>query len=211
MEIGGKISRRDAGFTLIELLISIAILSIIMLGLQQVLTTSISAYSDTRQKQDLLADARMAMERIVMYVQATDEIAAPLDAAGVEVLTVSERLLDLYDNASHAYAIDGDNKLDADNDADGLVNEDETTPDPPDYITYSLDKSDADNWKLMEQIPDYSTATLSDFKADAVVCEHVTEFTCKRFSSTLVGIKLTLNQGTETVSLTTRAKAHLIE
>lgn len=207
----GKRIGQAAGFTLIELLISIAILSIIMLGFQQVLTTAISAYSDTRQKQDLLADARMALERMVMYVQATDEIAAPLDAAGVEVLTVSERVLDIYNNASHAYAMDGDDKLDADNDGDGLVNEDETTPDPPDYITYSLDKSDADNWKLIEQMPDYGTADTSDFRADAVVCEHVTEFTTKRLASTLVEIKLTLNNGTETVSLTTRARARLIE
>ena len=89
MEIGGKISRRDAGFTLIELLISIAILSIIMLGLQQVLTTSISAYSDTRQKQDLLADARMAMERIVMYVQATDEIATTVRELLKSLVTIA--------------------------------------------------------------------------------------------------------------------------
>lgn len=216
MEIGGKISRRAAGFTLLELLISIAILSIIMLGFQQVLTTSISAYSDTRQKQDLLADARMTMERMVMYVQATDEIVRPSDAVGVEVLQVSERVLNIYDNTTHAYTIDADGKLgdeylDADNDSNNLVNDDATL-DPPDYITYTLDKSDADNWKLTEQMPDYSTDDKADFKEPmAVLCEHVEKFECKRLSSTLVEITLKLNNGTETISLTTRARARLIE
>lgn len=208
-------NRPAPGFTLLELLIGIAILGIIMLGLTQVIATAISAYDDTRQKQDLLAEARMAMERMVMFVQASDEITSPVDASGVGVLTLSERVLDLYDNTTHAYTIDADGKpgddlLDADNDGNELVNDD-ATDDPPDYITYELNKDDDDNWKLTEKMPDYSTGNLTDFKDEAVICEHVTGFTCKRLATSLVEITLELTDETETVSLTTRARARLLE
>ncbi|MCK4389749.1 MAG: prepilin-type N-terminal cleavage/methylation domain-containing protein [Desulfobacterales bacterium] len=201
--------KTNSGLTLLELLITTAILGIIMIGLHQVMGTALSAYDSTKEKQDLLAQARFAMERMVMFVQETDYILKP-DDVYQEILKASERALDTYNNGDHSYNIDGDGTLDADNDSDGLVNDDETD-DPKDMITFDLDKTDPGNWKLQEQMPDYSTPALDDFMANNVICEHVTAFKCSRLSFNLVEIELTLNNGNSEVSLKTRVKARLIE
>ena len=193
------------GFTLLELLISIAILSIIMLGLQQVMGTALSAHRQTTEKTELLAQARYAMERMVMFVQETDQI----DVPAVDKLAVSERLLDTYDNDLHTYLFDGDGYLDADNDHNGLVNEG-TLEDPPDLITFDLDKTDGNNWKLMEEMPDYSTSDLYDPKEKKVLCEHVTAFQCSLLAPNLVEILLTLSDGEHDVSLKTRARGFYV-
>ena len=203
--------KNNSGLTLFELLISTAILGILMMGLHQALGTAISAYGNTKNKQELLAQARYTMERMVMFVNETDYIWKP-DDVDQEILKVSERVLDTYINATHVYDIDGDEPplLDADNDSNGLVNDDDTN-DPPDSITFDLDKTDASNWKLMEQRPDYSTSALDDFMAKEVICEHVSTFNCSHLSMNLVEIELTLNNGKSEVSLKTRARARLIE
>jgi prepilin-type N-terminal cleavage/methylation domain-containing protein len=197
--------RNNRAFTLIELLVSIAILAIIMTGLYQALATSMAAYDTTKDKQELLAQARNALERMAMFVRETDEISKP-DDINQEVLKISDRVLDNYDNATHAYKVDGDGFLDADNDSDGLANE--GGGDPVDPITFDLDKTDADNWKLVEQMPDYSTA---DLRAKEVLCEHVTAFTCSRLATNLVEIELSLNNSKSEVTLKTRIKMRLSE
>jgi len=197
-----------SGVTLLELVMSLAILGIIAVGLQQVISTATSTYNDTRDKQELLAEARYAMGRMVMFVQETDAIQKPDDVSNEEVLIVSERVLDTYENTTHAYDEDGDGFLDADNDGDGLINED--GGDPPDWITFDLDKSNASNWKLREEMPDYSTVALADAMAKKVLCEHVTAFQCNLLAKNLVEITLTLSHGKSEVSLTSRVKAKLI-
>ena len=210
MRITGKVARLhslcksfsmndSSGFTLLELLISIAILSMIMLGLHQVMGTALSAHRQTTEKSELLAQARYAMERMVMFVQETDQI----DLPSVDKLVVSERLLDTYNNQSLAYEPDG--YLDADNDGNGLVNEG-TVEDPPDFITFELDKTDGNNWKLMEEMPDYSTPQLDDAKEKKLLCEHVTTFQCTLLAPNLVEILLTLNEGEHEVSLKTKVR-----
>lgn len=210
--------KKDEGFLLIELLIVIAIFGIIMTGLQQVIVTAVTAYNSTKGKQDLEIRARFAMERMVIFVQETDLITLPNSATDQENLEISERVLDTYDNATHAYVLDGDGVLDADNDNDGVVNEDTTTPDPPDLIIFELDKTDAGNWKLLEKMPDYSTDTLDDYLTTRELCEHVTEFKNNlvrkndtEFHANLVEIQLTLEDDINKVSLKTRARARLIE
>jgi prepilin-type N-terminal cleavage/methylation domain-containing protein len=193
----------NSGFTLIELLISIAILSVIMIGLHQAMGTALSAHRQTTDRQELLARARYAMERMVMFVQETDQIEIP----SVDNLVLNERVLDTYDNDTHGYTAEGDGYLDADNDHDGLVNEGGVNDDPADLISFSLDKSDPNNWKLQEQMPDYSTSTLDDFLATKVLCEHVTTFASTLLNSNLVEIQLTVNDGKNEVSLKTRVKA----
>jgi len=210
--------KKDDGFSLIELLIVVAILSIIMTGLQQVISTAVTSYNSTKDKQDMENQARFAMERMVRFVQETDLINLPDSATDQETLEISERLLDTYNNDTQAYALDGDGWLDADNDNYGIVNEDTTTPDPPDLITFDLDKTDAGNWKLREKMPDYSTALLTDYLATRELCEHVTEFKNNlvrkndlEFHNNLVEIQLTLDDGINRVSLKTRARARLME
>ena len=195
----------SAGFTLLELLISIAILSIVMIGLQQVMGNALSAHRQTTEKTELLAQARYGMERMVMFVEETDQIEVP----SVDKLVVSERLIDTYDNENHSYKPEGDGYLDADNDRNGLVNEG-TPEDPLDPLTFDLDKTDGNNWKLMEEMPDYGTSDLYDFKGKKVLCEHVTTFQCTLLAPNLVEILLTLSDGGHQVSLKTRARGFYV-
>ena len=193
----------NSGFTLLELLISIVILSIIMIGLHQAMNTALSAHRQTTDRQELLAQARYAMERMVMFVQETDQLEIP----AADNLVLNERVLDTYDNDTHGYRAEGDGFLDADNDHDGLVNEGGVNDDPADPISFSLDKSDPNNWKLQEQMPDYSTSTLDDSLAPRVLCEHVTTFSCTPLAPNLVEIQLTVNDGENEIHLKTRVNA----
>jgi len=195
----------SSGFTLLELLISIAILSMIMIGLQQVMGTALSAHRQTTEKTELLAQARYAMERMVMFVQETDQI----DVPSVDKLVVNERLIDTYKNDLHSYLFEGDGYLDADNDGNGQVNEG-TLEDPPDPITFDLDKTDGNNWKLMEEMPDYGSPALDDSKEKKVLCDHVTTFQCSLLAPNLVEILLTLSDGEHEVSLQTRVRGFFV-
>jgi prepilin-type N-terminal cleavage/methylation domain-containing protein len=203
-----KERKHQSGLTLLELLVSITIFSIIVGGLYQVLDHTLATYETTRNQQNLLSQARYGMERMVMFVQASDEIVTPADSA-TQTLTVSERVLNTYNNQTLAYLIDGDEFLDADNDADGLVNE--GPEDLAEYISFRLDKSIADNWKLVERRPDYSTADSADTTQWSVICEHVIDFACRRFSTGMVEISLSLKDGNAQVNLKTRAKARHVE
>jgi len=195
----------SSGFTLLELLISIAILSMIMIGLQQVMGNALSTHRQTTEKTELLAQARYAMERMVMFVQETDQI----DVPSMDRLVVSERLIDTYDNENHIYKPEGDGYLDADNDHNGLVNEG-TSEDPPDPITFDLDKTDGNNWKLMEEMMDYGSPALGDPKEKKLLCEHVSTFQCTLLAPNLVEILLTLSDGEHEVSLKTRTRGFYV-
>jgi len=211
-------NKRSHGFTLLELLITVTILSIVIAGLQQVIASGMSAYETVKSKQELQNQAQFAVERMVMFVQESDEISSPDTASNQETLQISERVMDTYNNSSRAYDVDGDGTLDADNDNDGVVNENTTTPDPPDYIIFDLDKTDADNWKLQEKMPDYSTANLTDYRTTRVLCENVATFSNNlvrkndlEFFPDLVEIQLTLSDGINEVSFKTRARARMID
>ncbi len=210
--MGFPVQVRKAGFTLIELLVGIAVVGMIMGTLYQVADRIILAYRVTAEKQEILPQARHALERMVMFVQESDEITRPETGIDGEVLTVSERLVDQYSNASQAYTAAGDGLPDADNDANGLINDPILHPqDPPDYITFDLDKTDPANWRLMEQMPDYGTSQTGDHLGKKLLCEHVQAFSCRRLSSGVVEISLTLKQGNGEVSLRTAAKARWVE
>ena len=202
-----KSIHNPAGFTLVELLISIVILGLVMTGLHEVLGTALASYQDTREKQALLDMARFAVDRMVRFAQETDEIGP--DGSLDDQLQVSERVLDTYNNATHAYVVDGDGILDADNDANGFVND--SGSDPKEYITFTIDKTDANNWKIKEQRPDYSTASTVDTTAWEAICERVTYFNVQRLADDLVQIKLTVAQGDNVVSLQTRVKPRFVD
>jgi prepilin-type N-terminal cleavage/methylation domain-containing protein len=207
--VSGKMLPRhyNPGFTLLELLISMAILSIIMIGLHQAMATAFSAYQQTTERQELLAQARYAMERMVMFVQETDQIEIP----AADTLVLNERVLDTYDNETNGYMAEGDGFLDADNDHDGVVNEGGVNEDPVDPISFSLDKSEPNNWKLQEQMPNYGSPALDDFLATKALCEHVTTFSCGLLAPNLVEIQLTVNDGQNEIHLKTRVKAMYME
>jgi len=197
------------GLTMIEVLVSLMVLSIIMIGLHQVLGTALSAHEETTNKLALLAQARHAMARMAMFVQETDEVDDPAVGQQKAWVVVSERLLDMYNNATHIYAASGDGFLDADNDADGIVNEDAT--DLKEYIRFDLNNDDATNHKLMEEMPDYGTAAINDKAPESVLCEHVTAFQAVGLAVGLVEINLTLNDGKNEVSLKTRVQSRYVE
>ena len=187
-----------SGLTLVELLVTTAILGIVVLSLHQIMSTSLSAYIDTTSKQDLLTQARYAMERMVMFAQETGEIKVP---AG-DKLEVPERVLDTYDNTTRAYVLAGDGFVDADFDADGLV--DEGDGDTQELVKFHLIKGSE---QLIEKMPDRSSASEGSYLAENVLCEHVTRFKCKKLTSKLAEIELTLRDGRSEVSLKTRVKA----
>ncbi len=195
-----------SGFSLIELLVSIVILGIIMTGLSESLGTSLASYQETREKQALLDMARFTMDRMVRFVQETDWVGST--GASDDWLEVGEHVLDTYDNSTNAYRVDGDGFLDADNDSDGFVDEGGT--DPIETIVFTVDYGDADNLKIVESRPDYSTGATLDYTDWEPICEHVTWFDVQRLADDLVQIELTLAQGENVVSLNTRVKARFV-
>ena len=124
-------------------------------------------------------------------------------------LEVSERVLDTYDNSTHAYLIDGDGLLDGDNDGDGFVNEDGT--DPIETSAFTVDYGDLSNLKIVESRPDYSTGSTFDWTPWEPICEHVTWFDVQLLANDLVQIELTVAQGDNVVSLNTRVKARFVD
>ena len=150
------------------------------------------------------------MDRIAFLIKQTGYIEIPVQGGGpIETLIIEERSMDAYNNVTQAFVPDG--VIDADKDSNTLVNDD-TTNDPVDKISFSLDKTDPDNWKLVEVLPDYSTAVASDFMTQRILCENVSVFQVTRGSDAakqqnLVKIKLELGDNTNQVSLTTRAIA----
>ncbi len=199
-----------SGFTLVELLISMAILGIIIGGLYQTLGRAVSTYEGLEDRQELLARARFATERLLLFVRETDRIVKP-DDVNQGILQVSERVLDTYHNTTRAYIPDGDGRPDADNDADGLVNEDgdiPTAPDPREYISFQLDGT-----ALKETRPDYATAAKADLAPAFVLCQDVAAFRVSRLSlgGPVVELELTLDNGRNRVSVKTRGRARLIE
>ncbi len=195
--------RNRSGFTLLEMLICIFILGMIALGLERVLASALSSQTGVQGKQELLADARAAMERMVMFVQETDKIKT---AAG-SLLEVRERLLNTYDNETLAYNVEGDGYVDADKNHDGIVTDPDMTssPDTPEYISFSLE-----NGELKEKTPNYGTADPNDV-SERVICRGVTDFQCGLDSSDTVNILLVVDNGKATVQLQTRARARLVE
>jgi len=198
-----------AGFTLVELLIAIALMALIVGTLDQVAARVLSTYSAVQESQELVPQARYALERMVTFVQESDYIKTPDTTSSTKELTVSERFSDQYTNASRVYAVAGDGLPDADTNSDGLINDGGGVP--VELITFRLDETDATNGRLMEKMPDYSSITLSDTKAEVIIGEHVTEFSCKRLSAGIVEITLTLQKGTKAVTLRTTAKARWVD
>jgi len=207
------IASRKEGFTLVELLIGIAVMGVIVGALYQVIGVALSSYHAADDRQVLVPQARYALERMVMFVQESDQILTPPATDSTEVLAVTERISNQYDNSTHQYNAAGDAFLDADNDSNGLIND--KSQNPSNYITFTIDPA---NSRLMEQIPDYSKSLTSDsMPKTRIICENVQSFSCRRLLtpsgavSGRVEITLKLKQGNATVTLQTTAKARWVD
>ncbi|MDA3791749.1 MAG: type II secretion system protein [Desulfobacula sp.] len=190
------------GFSLVELMVVVMILGTVALALQQVMTQFLITQTGSREKVQLLNQARFTLDRITAMVQETAYLEYPLLGGTDEQLRFGEHSMDMFNNTSHAFVAAGDGKLDADNDGNGLVNDGPGGSDPVDLVTLKLDKT-----QLVEILPDYSTASLTDFLPQRVLAENVTEFACTLVTQNLVEILLVLENKNISARLKTRAIA----
>jgi prepilin-type N-terminal cleavage/methylation domain-containing protein len=188
-----------SGFTLIELLITLTILGIIVTCIYP-LSGAFNAYNTIKDQQYLLAHGRYVMERMVLFTQETGKI----ELAGDKELRISERVLDSYDNATHAYKIDGDGLPDSDNNGSGLI--DEGNGDDAEIVRFKL----VDNL-LMERLPNFGTADQNDYLTERVLSEYVTLFKCSKLAGNVVEINLNLTYKGYELQLKTRAKARFVQ
>ena len=203
-------NRNRAGLTLAELLVSIVLVSILAGGLYQVFSAAMVAYTDSGTKQAQIQKAGRAIEGMTMFAQETDFILSPTSATPTNVLQVGERVLDTYNNATDTYAIDGDGLLDADVDADGLVNEHAVSSIRYYLVPVATGATGTTNWTLMEECPSYAAGTLGVYRTNTL-CDGVTQFSCSLLATNLVEIALTVSDGKTTTSLKTRARARLLQ
>lgn len=204
-----SLAKNKKGFTLFELILAVSVLGLIMTSFQQVLGQTLSTHKNTLEKLEQVSHARFAMDRIALLIKGTGFIEIPVQDSSAESLVIEERMMDAYNNVTQVFVPDG--VVDADKDSNMMVNDD-TINDPVDKITISLDKTDPDNWKLVEVMPDYSTADPSDFMSQRILCENVEGFQVTRGSDAakqqnLVKIQLDLGSAINQLSFTTRAIA----
>jgi hypothetical protein len=181
-------------------------MGLLMVGLQQALSSALASAQRSAEQQQLLATARTALDRMVLFVEVTDRVLSPADGTYQTVLSVSERVLDTYSNATRVYAAAGDGLLDADTDADGLVDEDGSVgPDPREDIVFQLVSG-----SLVEDRPDYATATLGDTVRVPLITNGLARFDCRRLTNNVVEIRVTLTNRQESVALQTRVRVRRI-
>lgn len=199
--------RSQNGFSLIEVLVAVLIIGIVVTALQQVLGGFLASHQYTKQTSLLLNHGRFALDRMVAVTRETAVIDYPAQGSSDEEYRVTERLLDMMNNINQKYIAAGDGIPDADNDADGLTDNDPGANDDSELVTFGLDKSESDNWKLIETFPDYTTPAMDDSLPQRTLCEHVTRFTCTVLAANLVEFELTMETQGKTIYLKTRAVA----
>jgi len=209
-----NLAQNKKGFTLFELIVAVSILGLIMTSFQQVLGQTLSTHKDTQEKLEQVSHARFAMDRIALLIKETGFIETPVQGTSADRLVIEERIMDAYNNLDPDDGSGPDGVLDADKDWNMVVNaEDEEDPvDPVDWITIKLDKDEANNWKLVEVMPDYIKGGPLDFMPERILCENVELFQVTRGSDAakqqnLVKIQLDLGIGINKLSFTTRAIA----
>ncbi|MGB5344826.1 MAG: prepilin-type N-terminal cleavage/methylation domain-containing protein [Woeseia sp.] len=130
----------QTGYTLIELLVSVGIAALLLTGLQQLLGVGIDTLDMVEQRTELARRARFAMSRMVDAVQHSDRLLIPL--ANNPATPFDENIREQTVPASPpqtgsllatavlaltigpAQDMDANGIADADNDGDGLIDED---------------------------------------------------------------------------------------
>jgi len=194
---------RKAGLTLAELLVALVVLSIVTLGMAHTIDAYLRVYDEGEQQRDTFGQARFAMDRMVMFVENTDDIVIGGDKSN-QVLIVSERVMDVYSNATQSYYPEGDGFLDADNDVDGLVNE--GANDQREYIVFTNDAG-----VLREIGPEYGTLLNDDYALPRILCENVTYFAAQSMGDHMVELTLEVDDGRHSMELKTRAASRNIK
>ena len=116
-------SSGTGGFTLIELLVSLAIVGILLAALSGVVQKAYDQWNYSRARSELLYQGNFAMDMMVTAVAETNRLLIPLQDNPATAHDESLRDI-LAITMNPLLDSDGDGFLDADNDHDGLVDED---------------------------------------------------------------------------------------
>lgn len=130
----------QSGYTVIELVVSMGIAAMMLVGLQQMLSTGISAMDDVKERTNLARQGRFAMSRMVDAVHGSPRLLIPLSDNPATAFNENIREQSvpasppqsgstlatavLAVTLNRALDIDGNGVFDADNDDDGRFDED---------------------------------------------------------------------------------------
>lgn len=117
--------KRRQAFTLIEVIMTAAITAVLMISLSGILLNTLTTTEQASSRNDLVREARFAMERMVRAVSRTERLIVPM---GEDAATGNSE--SIWDPGVLAVTLDPtldtnlDGIVDADNDGDGRVDED---------------------------------------------------------------------------------------
>ena len=112
-----------SGFTIIELLVSLAIVGVLLAALSGVIQKAYDQWNYSRARSELLYQGNFAMDMMVTAIAETNRLLIPLRDNPATVHDESLRDI-LAITINPLLDSDGDGFFDADNDHDGLVDED---------------------------------------------------------------------------------------
>jgi prepilin-type N-terminal cleavage/methylation domain-containing protein len=114
---------KKGGFTLLEMLITLAIASLVMLGLGRVVGQALQTREAMLGRQELTREAQFAMSRMTRAVRGAEQLFIPQNDNAATAWDESVRNV-LALSLDPEVDRDEDGKADADNDGDELVDED---------------------------------------------------------------------------------------
>ena len=194
--------RKSHGFTLIEVLIVVAISGMLMVSLSNIVGGALSANEVTQSQNDLHREASFIMDRIIAVVSHSPDVTV-MDVPGMGAvnLLISARLDPDRDTDMNGIP-------DADNDADGEIDEGPISEDWEDWVRFNVAPS---TQRLIEEDPypiDVNGTTGVDAldKRYYTMADNVTGFSgllkqdpSTRFDLLVVNLELTGKDG-ETVT-----------
>ncbi len=198
MKIQMTLLQKTHGFTLIEVLIVTAISGMLMVSLSNIVGGALSVNEVTQSQNDLNREASFIMDRIIAVVSRSEEVTV-IDVPGMGAvnLLISARLDPDRDS-------DRNGIPDADNDADGEIDEGPISEDWEDLVRFNVAPS---TQQLIEEDPfplDVGGASGVDAldKRFYTIANNVTGFSgsltqdpAKRFDLLEVNLELTGNDG----------------
>jgi len=114
---------KEAGFTLLELLICLALAAVIILGLSDILSTSLATRNIVHAENDAALQTEFAMDRMTRMVSGSRRLIIPLGENPATAWSESVRNV-LAVTLPRTIDLDNNGIVDVDNDGDGLIDED---------------------------------------------------------------------------------------